>query len=422
MKGTLNFSIRTLKSGKASIQAIHSFGRGNEVRYSIGYSLKSPSSWNSKKQRVKNLVLETEALKINTFLDKLSLSLKSNLTTLYLKKPNYNKTDVKRLFDLEFGKNMGTGQQGAKDLITYYQWYIDHFSKNPNPTTQKPLTLGTSKSFYTSFRIFREFAKRQGGLDFEDITMEVYHLFVEHLRDLNYSNNYIANNIKNLKTILNHSFSAGIHTNITHKRREFAKPNEQVFSIYLTITELKIIENLKLPPGQSESRDLFLIGAYTGLRVSDFNRLNKENLEIIDDQYYFKIQTKKTSKMQLIPCHPVVVSIIKKYDGNTPPKKQDQHINRDLKIIGAKAKFNDKITIEKTVGGKPYSETFTKADLITTHTARRSFCTNAYKANMPTIDIMAISGHQTERVFYDYIKASSLEKAQRISKHPFFKN
>jgi len=112
--------------------------------------------------------------------------------------------------------------------------------------------------------------------------------------------------------------------------------------------------------------------------------------------------------------------ILQKYEGAPPPRKLEQHINRDLKIIGKKAGLDTTVVVEKTIGGQSQQLKFKKYELISTHTARRSFCTNAYIAGMPTLDIMTISGHQTERVFYKYIKASSLERARKIAEHPFF--
>lgn len=61
-----------------------------------------------------------------------------------------------------------------------------------------------------------------------------------------------------------------------------------------------------------------------------------------------------------------------------------------------------------------------KEALLTNHTARSSFCTNAYKADVSVIDIMAISGHTSEMVFYNYIKASPMERLEKISEHAFF--
>jgi len=62
-----------------------------------------------------------------------------------------------------------------------------------------------------------------------------------------------------------------------------------------------------------------------------------------------------------------------------------------------------------------------KYKFISTHTARRSFCTNAYNAEIPIQDIMAISGHKSERVFLNYIKVDSLKNAERVGQNPYFK-
>jgi hypothetical protein len=62
-----------------------------------------------------------------------------------------------------------------------------------------------------------------------------------------------------------------------------------------------------------------------------------------------------------------------------------------------------------------------KHDLIVTHTARRSFCTNAYLAGVDKLDIMAISTHKTESSFMKYIKVTKQQHADRLAAHPFFK-
>jgi Phage integrase family len=58
--------------------------------------------------------------------------------------------------------------------------------------------------------------------------------------------------------------------------------------------------------------------------------------------------------------------------------------------------------------------------LVASHSARRSFCINAYKSGMPSQDIMAISGHKSEKVFLNYVKVEKTENAKRIAKHSFF--
>ena len=84
------------------------------------------------------------------------------------------------------------------------------------------------------------------------------------------------------------------------------------------------------------------------------------------------------------------------------------------------AKLKGEIVIERTEGRRRTKIIFKKHQLLTNHTTRRSFCTSAYKADMPVIDNMVISGHTSEKVFYNYIKASPMERLTKISQDAFF--
>jgi integrase len=56
-------------------------------------------------------------------------------------------------------------------------------------------------------------------------------------------------------------------------------------------------------------------------------------------------------------------------------------------------------------------------ECITSHTARRSFATNYYLDGFPTMDLMKITGHKTEKAFLRYIKISKLDAAKRMAEH-----
>jgi len=61
-----------------------------------------------------------------------------------------------------------------------------------------------------------------------------------------------------------------------------------------------------------------------------------------------------------------------------------------------------------------------KYELIGTHTARRSFATNAYLAGMPTLLIMSITGHTKIEMLMKYICVGNRELAEQAANHPFF--
>ena len=86
------------------------------------------------------------------------------------------------------------------------------------------------------------------------------------------------------------------------------------------------------------------------------------------------------------------------------------------------AGIDEEVTINKNVGGVNEQRIYKKYELVCTHTARRSFATNAYKSGVPTIAIMKITGHTKESTFLRYIKVSAEENAEMLMEHPFFKH
>ena len=72
--------------------------------------------------------------------------------------------------------------------------------------------------------------------------------------------------------------------------------------------------------------------------------------------------------------------------------------------------------IKKTIqGGKHIVIKKPKYEFVSSHTARRSFATNEYMAKGLNVrDIMAITGHKTEKSFYKYIRQTPKENAERV--------
>ena len=80
---------------------------------------------------------------------------------------------------------------------------------------------------------------------------------------------------------MNEATERGINTNLAFKSKKFITIKEEVDSIYLSMEELQSIYELNLEKGSliEKSRDLFMLGAFTGLRYSDFSSLLSENIK-----------------------------------------------------------------------------------------------------------------------------------------------
>jgi integrase len=193
---------------------------------------------------------------------------------------------------------------------------------------------------------------------------------------------------------------------------------EESASIYLTPDELHRIYTLKFKDKSSEKvRDLFILGCFTGLRYSDYSRIDVPNF----DGKTIKIKTKKTGEIVQVPVCSYVREILQKYAGRVDYRNSRYNFNCRLKTMCKRAGINDKILIEYTRGGKMVRETRRKYELVGSHTARRSFATNAYLAGIPSARIMLMTGHKTEQSFFKYIRIQKSENADILAEHPFFK-
>lgn len=85
-----------------------------------------------------------------------------------------------------------------------------------------------------------------------------------------------------------------------------------------------------------------------------------------------------------------------------------------------RAGITDMVYIERTRGGKVERLSVPRYELVSSHTARRSFATNTYLAGIPAARIMLMTAHSTEEAFFRYIRISRSENAKTLSEHPFF--
>ena len=204
---------------------------------------------------------------------------------------------------------------------------------------------------------------------------------------------------------------------------------EEILEAYLTPQEIVEIEKINdLPEFLDNARDLFLIGYETGQRISDYLRFDKEMLKTINGVTLINFIQKKTKKQMLLPLSSRVLRILEKRNGEFPRRISDQKFNDYIKLVCRESKI-----IETTLGVKRIKVLkdlkdeestiwrgvpghYPKYELIAGHTARRSFCTNHYGL-WPTSDIMYFSGHSTEAMLLQYIKAKPIERALQIFKN-----
>lgn len=262
---------------------------------------------------------------------------------------------------------------------------------------------------------------RKKNIDFEDITIDFYDQFVTFFNQKNYSPNTTGRHIKALKVIMRAAAEDKLHENTDIERKKFKVITTEVHPIYLTQQEIENIYNLDLSENKTLdiARDIFLIGCYTAQRFSDYSRINSQHIKEVKGGKVIELIQKKTGERVTIPVRPELETILKKYDYN-PPHTHEQKANERIKLVCEKAGIKELIEIEEIKGGLKVTQRKSKHELIKTHTARRTGATLMFLAGIPSISIMKITGHKTEREFLKYIRITKEENATLLMNHPYF--
>lgn len=334
----------------------------------------------------------------------------------------------------EFVKVLNVNNANTEKVTNTESCFVDYYEAVYIPRYKAVKSPITVKKYHTVLNKLREFeADQRRKIRFADVNIDFYNQLQLWFYGKGFSANYFGLLIKTVKQVFREaSIYDKLHSYNGIEHKDFITVNEQSDSVYLSVDELNKIYQLDITPeliandaltpnnvakkvvALRRARGLFLIGCYTGLRVSDFSRLKEAHIG-----KHITIKTTKTGANVVIPIHPVVKYIIDSgFDFcNTI---SDQKLNEQIKELCRLAGITGDVMLNKNVGGKNVEVTKPKYKLISSHTARRSFATNAYKASVPTIAIMKITGHKKESTFLKYIKVSEEENADILSRHQFF--
>jgi len=418
---TIRFFTRTTTKDKNALVPIYvrlRSGRGIDFTCKTDILIK-PDNWSNETQQArqradtfKHKVADTEATGRKIFNDKI-VELRSAIETALMEVHQADITPdwLKIVIDKHWYPD-----KYRINLFNYIESFIQRAETRPNPKTGRPVCYKMRREYEVTFGYLKKYAdKIEKPIDFKDIDLKFYEGFTQYLQGEKLAVNTIGKKIQTLKIFLNAAKDEGLNSYETFKSKKFVAMTEEADTIYLNEPELeKLYEkdfsnNIAL----EQIRDLFLVGCWTGCRFSDLSQITSENIS----GGFISIKQKKTGSGVVIPLHPVVASILSKHEGKLPDVTTNQQFNRALKDIARLAEINELTHKAITKGGVKVSKSYKKWELVTTHTARRSFATNLYKSDFPSLSIMAITGHKTEGSFLKYIKVTPDEHAKKLKLH-----
>ena len=324
---------------------------------------------------------------------------------------------LKNAFDAKFKPNRVTND------FEYFTDFISDFLSSIKGTINK----STGKE-YSKARVYVYNQSMNALINFENysnkrIRIDEYNAqlndaFVSFCaNEKKFSSNTIGELVSGVKVLLRKAKEKGYA--IANDLGDFTKTKEESISVALSEAEIERLVAFDFSKDKrlENTRDLMILGLWTGLRVSDVMAL-----PVIDpDSKFIEVEPQKTRNTSgikvVIPLHHHIKDMIRKRGMPTP--LNNSYFNKFVKEVCRIVGFNDDVegTLMNPKTRRKERGVFKKWQLISSHTCRRSFATNLYLMNFPTLSIMKITGHTTEASFLKYIKVTPKEHAEKLLAH-----
>ncbi|NGM63964.1 tyrosine-type recombinase/integrase [Sphingobacterium sp. SGR-19] len=273
----------------------------------------------------------------------------------------------------------------------------------------------TLKRYHVFLRLVQRFeGYAMKNFKIKEVDASFVKQFIQFGTEENYSPSTLYRTISFIQTVLNFLEKRGIRT--FAYELELPRIKKKTLFVTLTEEELNSIKQAVIPSQLQHARDWLLISCYTGQRISDFMNFCSDMLHTIKDKKCLAFQQQKTGKDILLPLHPEVLHIIKKYPNKFPPKISEQLYNRQIKEFAKLANIHTLVYYNKRSGHRCKPLQIPKWQAISSHIGRRSFASNFY-GKIPTPLLMEATGHGSEGMFHNYINQMDIQRTITLGKY-----
>lgn len=315
-------------------------------------------------------------------------------------------------------KNGKKLRAGSVENYTYVRKLLSDFARDKNVELRiRPISKLSKREFAFEKNYWKKFYKK----------------FTDYLyNDLGHFDNYVGNNMKMIRVFFNYlNDEKGLNVGTFHKSFYVRKEEIQIVTLLPEQLNLLIfskeLEDI-LDPVLKRTKDIFVFGCTVALRVSDLLNLKKENLEVVNNEYYLKVSSKKTQTFTRIKLPSYAVEILNRYKNKYKtllPPLTNGRLNLNIKKLMATVNWTNPIVktrerrgLQVPVYKNSRSRTHYRfCDMITSHSMRRTAITTMLCLGMPEHLVREISGHApNSKEFFRYVKLSQSYKDRETEK------
>jgi len=301
--------------------------------------------------------------------------------------------------------------------VSYFAtWWLENCAEEWKVSARKFMDIPAQNQYKKFVETLTDYEAVIGEkLQLRSLTKKEIEGFIDWLETENYQTSTIERNIGRLRFFMNRATEMNHEVNQAYKERIYFEEEVEVDNVYLNPMEIqKIIDKDFSDNEELEvAKQNFLLGLFTGQRVSDFLRLDASNIK----DGNFTIKSKKTNTKTVIPIHFEVEKIINSNFGCLPRKISSSDFNKHIKTICQVCEI-DNIVFGKVFDNKLKRKKvgfYKKYELVTSHICRRSFATNFADAGSQTLNSV-LGWSKTSKMSSHYNKKSKVEYANEMKK------
>lgn len=394
--------------------------KGERLLTTTGYSI-SPDKWNKERQRVKQGFSNANGITYNVINNKLS-EIESHFSKLENQIEITDTTDF-NLKD-EFANKFRTNKT-KKKAETIFD-HIDEFISEVGRLND--WTVSTVEKFNALKNHLRTF---NPALKYENLNESGLISFMDYLKNVPLTggvqgmrNSTIKNRISFLKWFLRWATKKGYNNELAFlsfnpKIKTIKSTDKEI--VFLDWEELIHVYNFEFPDNKkylTRVRDVFCFSCFTGLRYSDTANLKRSNVH----ETYISLTSIKDSDNLKIELNKYSKAILDKYkDEQFPydralPVISNQRSNEYLKEMAKLCGIDKPVTEVYYKGNERIEEVKPKYEKICTHTARRTFISNALMKGIPVNVVMKWTGHSDYNAMKPYIAIADTAKKDEMDK------
>lgn len=335
----------------------------------------------------------------------------------------------------------------------------------------KAYRVGTVRVWQNFGKFLKDYTPKE--MTFDEINKRFADGFTVYLQNLGLMAKTINKNVLCFRSLCNSAAMDEKNNNLVSVKvwkERTVKDNEKRAEIALSDAEINALYNMPLTGYKEQVRDLWVLGFFSGQRVSDYGHFTRDNFKVTKSGVpVIVLQQVKTGNDVVVPIlDERVKELCAKYDYDFPniaPRQMNLYIKTILRELSETVpslaewvrtplsvrelrKEQHYYALRESVeGGKvlhgeekktfdsmaAYAEAHGSGDtlykrdyagevikqrweLVSCHTSRRSAVTSLYDSGLYDVrDMMSISGHTTIANFEKYIRRGSVEQAERIA-------